>query len=221
MNAKLLGLFSGFPSRSFPENIAEVLKRELTVRKLLTFVSAWPQDAQRNDADAAGMHGMFEACDLAFENFAVIDNRSEAEEAKRLIQRASCVFLMGGSATEQIQLIREKGIYEVLREYTGILLGVSAGSSNMAVHALDIWESHVPYNGLGLVNLTVKAHVSDESVELLDTLKKISLEHGLPVCAMEDESAIFVRSGEVTTLGTLRWVTDGRVYPFSAEVLKQ
>lgn len=37
--------------------------------------------------------------------------------------------------------------------YDTVILGVSAGSSNMAKHALDIWESPVPYDGLGLADI--------------------------------------------------------------------
>ena len=76
MNAKLLGLFSGFPTRHFPMDIAERLKEELDVRESIVFVSAWPSDYARNDSDVAGMHGMFEECNMPFRQYRVIDNRS-------------------------------------------------------------------------------------------------------------------------------------------------
>lgn len=37
MNAKLLGFFSGFPTRHFTDCIADVLKEELNVRDSLAF----------------------------------------------------------------------------------------------------------------------------------------------------------------------------------------
>ena len=42
-----------------------------------------------------------------------------------------------------------KDIIDEIRKSTTVILGVSAGSCNMANPALDIWESHIPYNGLG------------------------------------------------------------------------
>ena len=143
MNARLLGFFSGFPTRHFPDNIVERLKKELTVRESLVFVSAWPSEYERNDDDSAGMHGMFEECNIPFKRYCVIDNRTDTLDAKRLIQEASCIFLMGGHAVQQFQLICEKGIVEDIRRSSAVILGVSAGSSNMAKRALDIWESHV------------------------------------------------------------------------------
>lgn len=215
MNARLLGFFSGFPTRHFPDNIVERLKKELTVRESLVFVSAWPSEYERNDDDSAGMHGMFEECNIPFKRYCVIDNRTDTLDAKRLIQEASCIFLMGGHAVQQFQLICEKGIVEDIRRSSAVILGVSAGSSNMAKRALDIWESHVPYDGLGLADITIKAHITQENQELLQTLLQISVEQNLPICAMEDESAIFVKGDYVTYMGKIYRINKGNIWEIS------
>lgn len=211
MNAQLIGLFSGFPTHHFTDDIVERLREELTVRDLLVFISAWPSDYERNDNDATGMHGMFEKCNMPFNQYCVIDNRTNAIDAKRLIQEASCIFLMGGHAVLQFQLICDKGIEDEIRKSTAIILGVSAGSSNMAKRALDIWESHIPYDGLGLTDITVKAHINQENHELLPTLLQISTAHNLPIYAMADESAIFIKNEKVTYIGQIHRVNNGEV----------
>ncbi len=221
MNAKLLGFFSGFPTRHFPADIAESLRSELFFRNSLVFISAWPADYARNDDDAAGMHGMFEECDMPFESFCVIDDRTDAYEAQLLVREADCIFLMGGNATQQIQLVREKDILDEIRESSAVILGVSAGSSNMAVRSLDIWESHVPYAGLGLADITIKAHAALENRDLIQTLLQISAEQGLSICAMEDESAIWVKDSAVTYMGQIHWISGGKICPFSPELLKK
>lgn len=184
-NAKLLGFFSGFPTHHFPVNIIERLRKELIVRDSLVFVSAWPSDYERNDSDKAGMYAMFEECNLPFGRYDVIDHRTTTDDAKRLIREASCIFLMGGHAVWQFQLIRDKGILDEIRKSTAVIFGVSAGSGNMAKRALDIWESHVPYDGIGLADITIKAHITQENKELLQTLSQISMEQNLPIYAME------------------------------------
>lgn len=221
MNAKLLGFFSGFPTRHFTVDIAKRLKEELTVRDSLVFISAWPSDYERNDNDSTGMYGMFEECNMPFKQYCVIDNRTAPIDAKRLIQEASCIFLMGGHATLQFQLICEKGITDDIRESNAVILGVSAGSSNMAKHALDIWESHVPYEGLGLADITIKAHVTPEDQTLLQTLSTISTEYKLPICGMADESAIFVKNNAVSHLGQIHWINNGEIKPISQTILDQ
>lgn len=221
MNAKLLGFFSGFPTRHFPIDIMERLREELTVRDSLVFVSAWPSDYERNDSDSTGMYAMFDEYNMPFKRYSIIDNRTTADDAKRLIQEASCIFLMGGHAVWQFQLICDKDILDEIRKSTAVILGVSAGSSNMAKHALDIWESPVPYDGLGLADITIKAHVTYKNQELLQTLSQISMEQNLPICAMEDESAIFVKENEVTYVGQILWINNGNICQISQKVLEQ
>ena len=217
MNAQLLGFFSGFPTHHFPDDIAERLKKELIDRDCLVFISAWPSDYERNDDDSAGMHGMFEERDMPFSRYYVIDNRTDASDAKRLIQEASCIFLMGGHAMRQFQLICEKSIVDEIRKSSAVILGLSAGSINMAKHSVDIWDSLKPYDGLGLADITVKAHFDFENKELLQTLRQVSME--IPVCAMEDESAIFVKDSCTTYTGQIYWINEGTVCPLSKEIL--
>ncbi len=71
----------------------------------------------------------------------MIDDRTEPEQALKMITEASCVFLMGGNATEQMRLIGDKGIREVLLSCPAATLGVSARSMNMGKTTVDIWDS--------------------------------------------------------------------------------
>ena len=193
MNAKLIGFFSGFPTRHFTDDIAEVLREELIVRDSLVFISTWPDDFAQNDEDSDGMHSMFAEKNMPFTKHSVIDNRTEADEAVRLIRGASCIFLMGGNATLQFDLMNRKRILDEIRQSNAVILGVSAGSMNMGKHVVDIYESLIPYEGLGFANLTIKAHYPLEE-ELLQKVKQVSME--FPVCLMTDESAIFMKKCE-------------------------
>lgn len=219
MNARLLGFFSGFPTRHFPADIADRLRSALTVRDSLVFVSAWPADHEQNDADSAGMHGMFVECGMEFAHYAVIDDRTDVRAAQRLIRGASCIFLMGGNATLQFRLMREKEILRDIRDSGAVILGVSAGAINMGRHSLDIAESPVPYDGLGLADVTAKAHVSPESHELMQALLLVSIEQALPICAMEDESAIFIDRDSATYVGSIRLLNNSQICELSSEAL--
>lgn len=219
MNAKMIGMFSGFPDRRFPAAIAARLREALTERGSLVFISAWPDDFQRNDEDAAGMHGMFAEWDMSFERVAVIDDRTPSRTGQQMIGTADCVFLMGGNTTEQMALIRRKSLAEALHSFAGVLLGVSAGSINIARRALDVWESPVPYEGLGLTGITIKSHVNEEETELLEKLRVISAAEQLPICAMEDESAIFLTRESADWLGRIRYIEGGAVMLLTHETL--
>ncbi len=211
MNHRFLGFFSGFPNHRFPRDVAKRLSEELTNRDSLAFVSAWPADYARNDCDSAGMHGMFEECNMPFARHYVIDNRMDASHATRLIHEASCVFLMGGHPGLQFELICNKGLDVAIRDATSAVLGVSAGAINMAKRSLDTKESPVPYDGLGLADITVKPHFELENQQVLLTLLQVSME--LPICAMEDDSAIFVKGNRISYTGQIHWVSKGKICP--------
>jgi len=218
MNAKLIGFFSGFPTHHFTDEIADMLKKELAVRDSLVFISAWPDDYQQNDDDADGMHEMFAERNMSFENHLVIDNRTKTPEAIRLVQEASCIFLMGGHATRQMQLIHDKGIFDEIRRSNAVILGVSAGSMNMGRHTVDIYESLTSYDGLGFADITVKAHYPLED-SLLAKLKQVSMT--LPVCAMTDESAIFIKKESIMQIGQIYQIIKGKITPLTHEQLEQ
>ena len=95
MEYRLLGFFSGFPSRTFPFDIVDRLRKELVIRDSLVFVSAWPEDYTETDYIADGMHGMFEKIGLPFTQHHVIDRRVDLSLAKQFVREASCIFLYG------------------------------------------------------------------------------------------------------------------------------
>jgi len=201
MDHRFLGFFSGFPSHRFPSDVAKRLSKELTHRESLVFVSAWPDDYARNDSDSTGMHGMFEEYNIPFKHRYVIDYRMEASYAAQLIHEASCIFLMGGHPGLQFELIRDMGLVGAICDTAASVLGVSAGAINMAKRALDTKESPVPYDGLGLADITVKPHFKLEEHQVLSNLMHISME--LPICAMEDDSAIFVAGNHISYTGQI------------------
>ena len=218
MNSKLIGFFSGFPTHHFTDDIADVLKKELVVRDSLVFISAWPNEYQRNDDDSDGMHEMFSERNMPFKNHYVIDNRTTTAKAISLIQSASCIFLMGGHATQQMQLMHDKNIFDEIRQSSTVILGVSAGSMNMGKHTVDIYESLTPYDGLGFADITIKAHYPLEG-NLLQNLKQVSMT--LPICAMTDESAIFITKENIIQIGQIYQIIKGEIIPLTQEQLER
>ena len=213
MGYRLLGFFSGFPNKKFPYEIAERLREEFLNRDNFVCVSAWPADYKRNDIDLTNMHSLFEEYNMSFTRQYVIDNRTETSRAARLIHEASCVFLMGGYPKLQLELMRKTKIDVAIRNADAMVLGLSAGSINMAKCSLDTKESPVPYDGLGLADITVKPHFELDNQQVLSILLQISMD--LPICAMEDESAIFVAGDSISYTGQIHWVNKGKICPLS------
>ncbi len=213
---KAIAFFSGFPERRFTDEIARRLEKELPVRGCIVFITACPVEYQQNDEDSAGMHGMFVEYGIGFERFCVVDARMDPADAQKWAREADCFFLMGGGVcAEQMQLMREKGIYDIVRDGPGMVLGVSAGSMNMGKTTVDIWESLEPYEGLGFADITMIGHFDYNDTERLRLETEVSMER--PVCAMEDESAIFIRNGKVDIIGTIHKIEKGNIGSFTEE----
>lgn len=124
---------------------------------------------------------------------------------------------MGGNATLQMKLLHDKGIFEEIRNSSAIVLGVSAGSMNMGKETIDIYESSIPYEGLGFANITVKAHYPSIDDAIMDMLKKVSM--NIPICLMANESAIFVDKKGASYLGEVYSLINGCIEPISDEQL--
>ena len=208
MNARLLGFFSGFPTHHFTDEIAEVLRDNLPVRDTLVFISAWPEDHARSDDDSRGMHEMFAERGLGFAEYHVIDGRTVAAEAKKLVRAADCVFLMGGDPMLQMGLIHDLGLVSPLRESRATILGVSAGAMNMGRYVAEIWESKAFYEGIGLADITIKAHYT-EGERFVPLMKELSMVH--PIVAMEDGSAIFINENGQRMIGRMYRFDQGEI----------
>lgn len=217
MNAALLGLFSGFPTHHFPDGIARVLEENLPRRESLVFISAWPEDYPRNDDDSRGMHEMFLERGMGFASHGVIDRRTGAGDAAKLVREADCIFLMGGECTWQMALIRDLGLVPALKRSRAVILGVSAGSMNMGRLAADVWETKALYAGIGLTDLIVKGHYAEDAW-FIPVLQELSMTR--PIAAMEDESAIFLQGESVWKIGNIHWIDKGEIAPLTDEILK-
>lgn len=218
MNARLLGLFSGFPEHLFNDALSAVLRENLTKRDLIVFISADPENYAQNDDDRDGMHEMLAECGMAFAEKHVIDRRTKAEEAVRLIREADCIWLMGGESTWQMQLIRDFGIDTELHKSKAVILGVSAGSMNLGRLVAYVWDNPEFYEALGFTDITIKAHY-EEGEWFVPLLKKMSMTH--PIVAMEDWSAIFVKGDAIWKVGEMHLFDKGEIGPVTDEKLKE
>ena len=220
MRKELLAVFSGFPEHHFSGEITKRLRAELIERRSIVFITACPLDYEQNDDDCDGMYQMFAEHGLSFEKHCVIDKRTEPEMAKELVQNADCIFLMGGGACEdQLNLISEKGCYEALIDCHAAILGVSAGSMNMARKTVDFFESIEAFDGLGLTNITVSCHHDPEDTWLYEQTLRMSEDR--TVYAMEDMSAFFIKRGRIDVVGTIYKAKDRQLKELTGEDIKE
>ena len=115
---------------------------------------------------------------MAFSHYAVLDG-DNAYEAKKLVMESDLIVLAGGHVPTQNAFFHKIRLPELLWDYDGVVLGISAGSMNMAetVYAQpeEPGESAPEYRrflpGLGLTDVQICPHYQKVKDYLMDGLR--------------------------------------------------
>jgi len=168
-------LTSMFP-KGFNEKIAKVFQQKIYRRNKFAFVaSEFEKMHEKTDQYFQFFLNMFEDIDIHFQKSYIVDARMSADDMKRTISDADVVWLSGGNTPVQFYYFQKYGLENVIKQHKGIVIGMSAGSINMAKTAICTLScGHDKlriYNGLGCVDISVEPHfvrskVSNELIEL-------------------------------------------------------
>ena len=153
----------------------------------------------------------------------MLDSRNW-QQAAALIARSDVIQLCGGHVPTQIQFFRDIGLGELLRDFDGIVIGISAGSMNCGklVYASPEREGEAVdpgyeryIEGMGLADITFLPHLNDlehQEVDGLRMIEDIMLpdSHQVPFFAIPDGSYFLVEENGATSLhGEGYWVENG------------
>lgn len=196
-------LTSMFPN-GFNDEVTERLKKLIVKRTKFAFVaSEFEKRHEETDHYFQLFLNMFHEKGIKFEEEYVIDGRISKEEAQKKVQEADVVWLSGGDTIAEYKYFLEYGLVQIIREHTGIVIGMSAGSINLSKTAICTvscgHDKQEIYNALGCVNISVEPHfVADKvSKEVLE-LSRNYLIYGL--C---DGSIIVCQDGSTEFFGEI------------------
>ncbi|HBN85580.1 MAG TPA: hypothetical protein DDZ89_17250 [Clostridiales bacterium] len=204
-------LTSGF-NKGFPSEFAQQLQRILTKREFFVFLaSEFEHIHQKTDRYFNLFLDMFMDCGIQFNRACVVDSRMSIEKAHQVVASADVLWLAGGDTINQIHNIKEYGLIPVIQSRSGITIGMSAGSINMAKTAVCTvtcgHEEQSIYEGLGLVDLSVEPHFNSRNIS--DELLQISQDY--PLYGMCDDSVIICEDGKTTYIGDIYYISRGNV----------
>lgn len=143
------------------------------------FVAASPDDPEKTDEFAGHMRHTFELADIWFSQYIILDSRNW-EQAAELVGDADLIILAGGHVPTQNRFFQSIGLRELLRDYDGVVMGISAGTMNAAEvvyaqpempgEAIDPdYEKFLP--GLGLTGIMVCPHYQMVKDDVLDGMR--------------------------------------------------
>lgn len=180
----------------FDDQVAERLKQIITKRSNFAFVaSEFKKGFEKNDRYFRHFLKMFENEGIYFDNSYVVDGRLSLQEAQNAVARADVIWLSGGDSPAQIEYFKEYRLDSIIKEHSGVIIGMSAGAINLAKTSIcTIASGHdgqSVYDGLGCVDISVEPHfnATDVPEEIL------ALSEKYPICGMCDESMVVCENG--------------------------
>ena len=161
-------------ANGFVDRIREVLPEN----PRCLFVCSSPDRHDLNCRFGADVFMAFADAGVCFSQYGVLDADSAAFAAE-LVEDSDLIVLAGGHVPTQNAFFQEIGLRELLSDYPGVVMGISAGSMNCAdtvyVQPEEEGESAPEFErfapGLGLTDINVLPHYQKVKDYMLDGLR--------------------------------------------------
>lgn len=142
------------------------------------YICSSPENREDTCSYGADTFTAFAEAGMPFSSYAILDGYN-ADRAADLIADSDFIILCGGHVPTQNAFFQEIGLRELLTDFDGVIMGISAGSMNSAdtvyVQPEDPGESDPEFErfapGLGLTEVNVCPHYQKVKDSLLDGLR--------------------------------------------------
>ena len=159
------------PDNQFLERMYAVLPPNPRV----LFVASNPDDHAGTCRFGADVFCAFAEANITFSRYTVLD-ATNAVSAKKLVHSSDFIIFAGGHVPTQNAFLNAIRMQELLKDFDGVLLGISAGSMNMAktvyVQPEEPGESHPDFRrfapGMGVTRFQILPHYQKVKDNILD-----------------------------------------------------
>lgn len=206
------------------------LKRCISLPCSALYISGYPDDGEENDESAEVFLQDLKNAGIEIKSISVLDSRNPGK-AEELVAASGLIILDGGHVPSQNRFINSINLRQLLRNYKGVVLGVSAGSVNSAdtVYAFPVrdgeavdsdYQRYLP--GLALTKINILPHYADYKDETLDGMRFIEDivlpdSMGRAVYALQDGSYLFTDSEHVEIRGEAYEIKDGTIRQIASD----
>ena len=208
------------PKNSFPELVRERWREEARV----LIISAFPENIPANIEMRDFMEQAMEISGLSLSAVDIWDDRT-TEYSPEILHSYDVIYLGGGHVPTENAYFERIGLRDMIRDFEGIIIGISAGTMNAAENvyaqpeepgeALDPdYQRFIP--GLGLTDINILPHLQMIRGMELDGMKiidEISLQDsfGHDFLAIPDGSFVLSEEGLETLYGEGFQIKDGQI----------
>ena len=211
-----------------PENdFADNLRRCLPERIRCLFIASSPDAPHLTQRFGYEMASCFAEAGFLFSDFQILD-RQNAEEAQMLIWKSDFIILSGGHVPTQNAFFQDIHLRELLKNYQGVILGISAGTMNAAdrvyIQPEEPGESVPEFQrfaqGLGITDINVLPHyqmVKDNYLDGRQLFEDITFADSYGECfyVFVDGTYLLIEEGQTTLFGEAYRLSDGKMEQIS------
>lgn len=177
------------------------------------FICSGPDTPNLTDRFAGEMKAAFEEAGMVFSDFRILDRRTD-ENAQLMIWQSDFIILAGGHVPTQNAYFQQIGLKDLLSNYQGVVLGISAGTMNAAervyVQPEEEGESAADFErflpGLGITQVNILPHYQQVKDDILDGLRlyeDITFDDSFGECffVFVDGTYLLIEDGRTTLYG--------------------
>ncbi|WP_342539934.1 Type 1 glutamine amidotransferase-like domain-containing protein [Heyndrickxia sp. FSL K6-6286] len=198
--------YLGWFNNSFPEKLGRLLQEDITERNSLAMISSNPSIYED---DGATERSWLDQAGIMFDEYHLINYRVEKEDAQKIIQNASVIFLLGGNTHKQNGFLREYELSDLIKKSSAIVMGASAGAINMSAKWLCSKnfgykvEMNAVYEGIGLDNFSVLSHFDLENSIAIVQSELSLLSEEINIYAFNKDCAVRVKGDKIDVFGNV------------------
>ena len=205
------------PENGFVDNLFSCLPKH----PRCLFICSAPDDPGFTDRVSEEMAAAFEEAGMTFATLAKLDRRNQ-EASKMLIWQSDFIILSGGHVPTQNAFFQEIDLKKLLKNYQGVVLGISAGTMNAAervyVQPEEQGESVPEFQrflpGLGITTVNVLPHYQQVKDYFLDgkrLFEDVTFADSFGECfyVFVDGTYLLIEDGCTTLYGEALLLRDG------------
>ncbi|MBU3145404.1 Type 1 glutamine amidotransferase-like domain-containing protein [Clostridium sp. CF012] len=203
--------YLGWFNDGFFEKLVRLLHEDITDRKSLVMISGNPFLHEDEEVGATERSWLDQA-NIMFDEYHLIDYGVQKEEAQKLIQNASVIFLLGGEDIEQNGLLIKYELSDFIKKSRAVVMGTSAGAINMSAKWLcSEGEKSSIYDGIGLDDFSVLSHYDLENniAHIQGDLSPLLEE--MNVYASNKDCAVRVKGDKIDILGNVYLISHSKI----------
>lgn len=208
--------YFGWFNDVFLDRLVRLLHEDITDRKSLVMISANPFLHEDEEVGTTERSWLDQA-NIIFDEYQLIDYGVQKEEAQKLIQNASVIFLLGGNTVEQNGILIEYELSDLIKKSRAVVMGTSAGAINMSAKWLCSkytdckGEISSIYDGIGLDDFSVLSHFDLENniTQIQGELSPLLEE--MNVYASNKDCAVRVKGDKIDILGNVYLISHSKI----------